>query len=101
MTRPRLIELSYTHTDARRAERVVNAVGEVASERISALPMSAHDIEATVVEAAMVPGTPEEPDPLRNGILAAAFGLMLGFGLGFVMESGFFPLHLRKGVAAQ
>jgi capsular polysaccharide biosynthesis protein len=81
-----LIELSYTDTDARRAQRVVNGVGEAASERISGLPMSAHDLKATVVEAATVPGTPEEPDPLRNGILAAAFGLMLGFGLAFVME---------------
>ena len=81
-----LIELSYIDTDARRSERVVNGVGEVASERISALPMSAHDIKATVVEAATVPRTPEEPDPLRNGILAAGLGTMLGFGSAFVME---------------
>ena len=44
-----LIEVSYTDTDARRSEQLVNAVGEVASERISRLPMSAHDIKATVV----------------------------------------------------
>lgn len=81
-----LIELTYTDSDAERAQRVVNAVGEVASERISGLPMSAHGIKATVVEAATVPRMPEEPDPLRNGILAAALGLMLGFGLAFVME---------------
>src|SRR5215211_9215816 len=37
-----LIELSYTDTDARRAQRIVNGVGEVASERISGLPISAH-----------------------------------------------------------
>jgi capsular polysaccharide biosynthesis protein len=81
-----LIEVSYTDTDVRRAERVVNAVGEVASERISALPMSAYDIKATVVEAAMVPRTPEDPDPLRNGVLAAMLGTMLGFGLAFALE---------------
>jgi uncharacterized protein involved in exopolysaccharide biosynthesis len=81
-----LVELSYTDADARRAQRVVNGVGEAASERISGLPMGAYDIKATVVEAASVPGTPEEPDPLRNGIVAAAFGLMLSFGLAFVME---------------
>jgi len=79
-----LIELSYT--DARRSERVVNAVGEVASERISALPISAHDIKVTVVEGATVPRTPEDPDPLRNAILAAVLGTMLGFGLALVME---------------
>jgi capsular polysaccharide biosynthesis protein len=81
-----LIEVSYTDTDPSRSERVVNAVGEVASERISALPMSAYDIKATVVEAATVPRTPDEPDPLRNGILAAVFGTMVGLGLAFVME---------------
>jgi capsular polysaccharide biosynthesis protein len=81
-----LIELSYTDTDARRSERVVNAVGEVASERISALPISAHDIKVTVVEGATVPRTPEDPDPLRNAILAAVLGAMLGFGLALVME---------------
>jgi capsular polysaccharide biosynthesis protein len=81
-----LIEVSYTDTDARRSERGVNAVGEVASERISRLPMSAHDIKATVVEAATVPRTPEEPDPLRNAILAAALGTMFGCGLAFVRE---------------
>jgi len=79
-----LIELSYT--DARRSERVVNAVGEVASERISALPISAHDIKVTVVEGATVPRTPEDPDPLRNAILAAVLGTMFGFGLALVME---------------
>src|SRR5215207_8974455 len=81
-----LIELSYTDTDARRSERVVNAVGEVASERISALPISAYDIKVTVEEGATVPRTPEDPDPLRNAILAAVLGTMLGFGLALVME---------------
>ena len=81
-----LIEVSYTDTDARRSEQLVNAVGEVASERISRLPMSAHDIKATVVEAAKVPRTREEPDLLRNAILAAGLGTMIGFGLAFVGE---------------
>lgn len=81
-----LIELSYTDTEASKSERLANAVGEVASERISGLPISAYDIKATVVEAASVPRTPEEPDPLRNGVLAAGLGAMVGFGLAFVME---------------
>jgi protein tyrosine kinase modulator len=77
---------SATDTEAGRAQRVVNVVGEVASERISGLPISAHDIKATVVEAATLPGTPEELDPFRNGILAGAFGLMVGIGVAFLME---------------
>jgi capsular polysaccharide biosynthesis protein len=81
-----LIEVSYTDTDARRSEQLVNAVGEVASERISRLPISAHDIKATVVEAARVPSTRKEPDLLRNAILAGGLGTMIGFGLAFVGE---------------
>ena len=81
-----LIELTYADTDPQRTQRVVNALGEEASERISTLPVSGQDVMATVVEVATVPRTPEEPDPLRNGILAAVMGTMLGFGLAFVME---------------
>jgi uncharacterized protein involved in exopolysaccharide biosynthesis len=39
------------------------------------------------VETATVPTTAEEPDPLRNGLLAAGLGTMLGFGLAFVLAS--------------
>ena len=81
-----LIELTYTDTDPQRTQRLVNAFGEVASERISTLPVSSQDVRATVVEAATVPRTPEEPDPLRNAILAVMMGTMLGFALAFVME---------------
>jgi capsular polysaccharide biosynthesis protein len=80
------IQLTYTDTDPQRAQQIVNTVGEVAAERISTLPMSANDIKGTVVESATAPRTPENPDPLRNGILAAGLGIMLGFGLAFVME---------------
>jgi capsular polysaccharide biosynthesis protein len=82
-----LILLTYTDTDPIRAQQIVNTVGEVGAERISTLPISANDIRATVVEAATVPTTAEEPDPLRNGLLAAGLGTMLGFGLAFVLES--------------
>jgi capsular polysaccharide biosynthesis protein len=81
-----LIELTYADTDPQRTQRIVNALGEVASERVSTLPVSGQDVRATVVEAASLPRTPEEPDPVRNGILAAVMGTMLGFGLAFVME---------------
>jgi polysaccharide biosynthesis transport protein len=81
-----LIKLTYTDTNPQRTQRVVNALSEVASERISTLPVSGQDVRATVVEAASVPRTPEEPDPLRNAILGAVMGAMVGFGLAFVME---------------
>ena len=81
-----LIELTYTDASPARAQQIANTVGAVAGERISALPISAHDITATVVEKATLPTTPEEPDPLRNGVLATALGTMLAFGLVFLME---------------
>jgi hypothetical protein len=40
-----------------------------------------------VVETATVPTTWEDPDPLRNGLLAAGLGTMFGFSLAFVLES--------------
>ena len=33
-----------------------------------------------------VPTTPENPDPLRNGLGALVIGLMLGVGLAFLLE---------------
>ncbi len=82
-----LIRLTYADTDPIRAQRVVNTVGEVGAERISTLPISANDTRATVVEAATVPTTAEDPEPLRNGLLAAGLGTMFGFSLAFVLES--------------
>ncbi len=69
-----------------KAQQITNTVGAVASERISTLPISTHDITATVVEKATLPTTPEEPDPLRNGVLATVLDTMLAFGLVFLME---------------
>jgi capsular polysaccharide biosynthesis protein len=80
------IQLTYTDTDPKRAQRVVNTVGEVSSERIAQISAAASPITAAVWEAAIVPNTPVRPDPVRNGVLAAGLGLMLGIGLAFLME---------------
>jgi capsular polysaccharide biosynthesis protein len=80
------ILLSYKDTDAQRAEQIVNTVGQVSSERISASSASANNIVATVIERAIVPEAPVSPQPLRNGLLGAVFGLMLGTGLALLME---------------
>jgi uncharacterized protein involved in exopolysaccharide biosynthesis len=50
-----LIRLTYTDTDPIRAQKVVNAVGELGTERISKQPINTNDTRATVVEAATVP----------------------------------------------
>ena len=85
------IQLSYTDTDPERATQIVNTVGQVSSERISATSAAASNIEATVIERAIAPVTPVSPDPLRNGVLATVLGLMLGIGLALLMESRAYP----------
>jgi capsular polysaccharide biosynthesis protein len=80
------IQLSYTDTDPERATQVVNTVSQVSSERISQTSATANNITATVYEKAEVPETPASPKPLRNGLLAAVLGLMLGIGLALLME---------------
>lgn len=80
------IQLTYTDSDPGRAEEVVNTVGQVSSERISNTSAAANDLKATVYERAITPASPVSPDPVRNGILAAVLGLMLGVGLALLME---------------
>jgi capsular polysaccharide biosynthesis protein len=80
------IEIAYKDTDPERARRIVNAVGDVAAQRISESTAGANVIKATVWEYAAVPEAPVSPDPLRNGILALGLGLMLGIGLIFLLE---------------
>jgi len=80
------ITLTYKDTDPARAQEIANTVSQVSSERISQVSASANDITATIWEDATLPDTPESPDPVRNGILALALGLMFGIGLAFVME---------------
>jgi capsular polysaccharide biosynthesis protein len=81
-----IIQLSYTNTDPERATQIVNTVGQVSSERISAMSAAASNIEATVIERAIAPVTPVSPNPLRDGVLATVLGLMLGIGLALLME---------------
>ncbi|MHB8869899.1 MAG: tyrosine-protein kinase domain-containing protein [Thermoleophilia bacterium] len=39
-----------------------------------------------IVQTATVPGSPFSPQPLRNGVLALAVGLVLGVGIAFLLE---------------
>ena len=87
------IELSYKDANPQRAQRVVNTVGEVSSERIpeaflgTAIPVTTlSPITVTVWEDASVPTTPVSPQPLRNGLLALVLGLVVGIGLALLME---------------
>jgi capsular polysaccharide biosynthesis protein len=86
MEASQMLLLSYKGSDPKQAEQIVNTVGQVSSERISTSSVIASNIEANVAERAIVPEVPVSPQPLRNGLLAAVFGLMLGTGLALLME---------------
>jgi capsular polysaccharide biosynthesis protein len=81
------IEVSYTATDPKRAQRVANAMDEVFSDQISELNVSATPLTAKVWEPATLPETPVSPRLLFNGALALVIGTILGIGLAFLFES--------------
>src|SRR5215208_7009259 len=82
------IQVSYRDVSPERAQRVANAVGDVFSKQVSEASPNANAIAitATVWERAVVPDAPVSPNPVRNGLLALAVGLIIGVGLAFVLE---------------
>ena len=80
------IVLTYEGNDPVEATKIVNTVGQVSSELISERSAAGSQLTANVYEKAIVPESPVSPDPLRNGVLAAVFGVMLGIGLALLME---------------
>src|SRR5215211_338107 len=82
-----LIDVSYTDPDPERAQLVANTAGEVLSERAPEIALGGDDtITATVWEKATLPSNPVSPDLKRNVFLALIMGLILGFGLVFVLS---------------
>ena len=80
------VQVSYRNPDPERAQRVANTIGEMFSERISGVSPDVGGITAIVWEPAAIPEEPVSPDPVRNGLLALALGLILGLGLAFLRE---------------
>jgi capsular polysaccharide biosynthesis protein len=80
------IDVSYTHSDPRRAQLIANTIGQVLSEKISEESLGANAITAKVWAPAALPKTPVSPDPIRNGILALMVGSFLGVVLAFLLE---------------
>lgn len=80
------IEISYVSESPETAQRVVNAIGGVFSERAADMDLSANKIAVEVYEPALTPTSPVSPNPARNGVLALVAGSMLGVGLAFLLE---------------
>jgi capsular polysaccharide biosynthesis protein len=82
----RFLILTYTHSDPKRAQEVVNNAAKVFSREAPEASGVATEAAVKVSAYAGVPATPEAPDPLRNGFGALVMGLMLGLGLAFLLE---------------
>ncbi len=79
------IQLSYRDTNPEIAQRIVNAVGVVSSERVPEAIGIPDDIRV-MYDDALVPTNPASPKPVRNGLLALLLGLMVSIGLARLME---------------
>jgi capsular polysaccharide biosynthesis protein len=88
------IEVTYTGTDPQRTQQVANGIGEVFSQQVAGVSPGPEDITASVWEPAVVPKSPVDPDPIRNGLLALIAGLMLGIGLAVLLDFLSMP-HVR------
>lgn len=80
------IEVTYTDTDPEQAKRVVETVGAVFSDRISAKNSQQGTVTVTEYEPAVTPTAPVSPNPVRRGFFALIFGLVLGVGLALLLE---------------
>jgi capsular polysaccharide biosynthesis protein len=78
------VEVSYSHPDPEVAREVVNAVGEVFSERIA--NTSDGSITARVWDKAETPATAVSPQPTYNGFFALVLGVFVGLVLVFLLE---------------
>jgi uncharacterized protein involved in exopolysaccharide biosynthesis len=79
------IRLSYRDGDPQRAQRIANAVLEVASEERHQVTDQV-DLRIGVWEDASVPTDPLSPNPVRNAALALTLGLAVGIGLALLMD---------------
>lgn len=81
-----LIEITYKDPSPRRAQQVVNTVGEEFAQRASDESVVAQNITVSVWEPASLPEDPVSPDLTRNIGVALVVGVMMGVALAFLLE---------------
>jgi capsular polysaccharide biosynthesis protein len=82
----RFLSLAYTERYPERAQAVANAAAKVFAKRAPEASGMATDATVEVNAYAPPPVALEGPNPLRNGLVAAVLGLMIGIGLAFLSE---------------
>jgi capsular polysaccharide biosynthesis protein len=76
-----LINVSYKDSDPKRAQQIANAIGDVASQKISGVKLGDTLITATLWKPATLPETPVSPKPVRNGLIALVATASLSLAL--------------------
>ena len=80
-----ILEISASDTEPRRAAAIANAVGTEVAEVAADLSPERADgtkaVQATTLAPALVPTSPSSPNALRNLLLGAVLGLLLGLGV--------------------
>jgi capsular polysaccharide biosynthesis protein len=82
----RFLLLTYRDTDPSRAQEVANVTAEVFARESPEASGVVSYATVKVRAFAREPAAPEEPDPLRNALIALAIGLMLGAGAILLLE---------------
>jgi capsular polysaccharide biosynthesis protein len=75
------IDVTYTDSEAKRAQLVANAIGQVVSQKIGEVSLGKKTITATLWKPATLPRAPVSPHPLRDGFIALVATLALSVGL--------------------
>ena len=78
------IDVSYTDTDAKRAQMVVNAIGEEFENQIAG--ESVNDAVTVSVWNRALGAAQVSPNTMLNGSIAAVIGVVLGIGLAFLLD---------------
>jgi capsular polysaccharide biosynthesis protein len=92
ITNTQLIEITYSDTSPKRAQRVAQTIGFVFVKRFNEeTPRnpsfeSSSSLSAEVWDKAIMPTEPSNRDLVRNGVLALLIGSLLGAGLAFLLE---------------
>lgn len=80
------ITVSYRDSNPERARLIANTVGYEFSDQISEVSPGTSAITAMVWETATTPDSSVSPNPIRDGFLALAMGIVLGVWLALLLE---------------
>jgi len=97
-----ILEITATDPQPQQAQRIAQAVAEQISVLVSDLETPPGEgrapIKATIVDNAALPQSPTSPQPMRNLVLAAVLGLLLGLGAAILRELMDSSIKSRKDV---